>query len=525
MKAIGLLLILVLTCVRADALERKVKLEWDANSDAESYELEMGNKGSSKPFNSLRELKEPRWSGTMSPGKYWMRVRGRDDRDLPGEWSEPIEFQVKLGFADIQYPKNQEIITLPEGSPSLELKWEPVESAKGYAVVVMKDNGEVVETRKTTQLKMNLNLNHSMKYVWFVQALDESGNTGERPQTPNEFIVEGPTIETPHIKKPETQFIRGLEFERPKEAQVVKMSISRFDTTKKDWVSMGDYAVKKGNAIKFLSKWPGGRYQFIAVAEGKYRKSSLPSEIYVDVAKGDRSIAAENRVLIKKSIERTDGWFATANYIIAKTDYVAKVVEENSSTSLSALTGTLRLGTGKFWEESPFGFAAHLDYGGIVVDGKTTYLMGTEVQGLYRLSAGERNETRFKLGLSYQQIPEVTNILPKITMGTFAAMAPTAGVEYWHSFSRRMAMQLSGGVKYNMNGTTTRGAKIQSTMSFNAGVQGGYIYQPGLTGLFGYVYKSEKFLYPGTNASLQATGTNEIAISGHFLQLSVEYDF
>jgi hypothetical protein len=506
-------------------LEREVHLEWEKDDEASFYELEIGSKGSTKAGTVIRNLVAPEWTGKLAPGKYWMKVRGRDERDLAGDWSQTLDFQVKLGFAEATAPAQGETVKATESSHNLTLEWKPVAGAQAYSVVVLDDKNGVVETKKTKMLKMTLNVASAAKYSWFVQAVDETGYSGERPPSMNEVTVMGEAPTTPTLRQPESKFVRRIEFDRPKEAAEVKVTITRFDPEKKDWVTLAEHSLKKANFVPLLSKWPGGRYQVSAVGVTPYRPNSQPSEINFEVAQGARSVAAENRALIRKSIERTDGWFGTASYAISQISYGATVVEENSSTSLNALTGSALVGAGKFWTDSPLGAFGSLDFGGISVGGTNTTFFGLEGSGLYRIRTGHSGDFRLKAGLFWRQIPQIVGLRPSVEVETFATMGPALGAEYWHSLTPKLCLQGSLDLKYVVGAKSATGQQVENTPNYSLGLMGGYRLKPNMTGLLGYTYRAETYQFKGLNPGLATEGTNKIELTGHFLKLLLEYDF
>jgi hypothetical protein len=513
----------------ATASERLIDLEWERDPDAELYEIEIGAQGSQRALHRHENLKTPGWSGSLKPGRYWMRVRGRDDRLLPGEWSEIVEFQVKIGYAQALSPKNNAILNGGPEKSSVTLQWEPVTGAHGYSLIVLDDKQTPVHTQRLTATQVTLNLASAMKYGWMVQATDESGNVGEKPDSLATFTLEGPVLQSPELKKPETPFVRRVDFARPLDADYVRVSIQRFDDATRDWVRVTEGRLKTPQPtghIPFQPDWPGGRYQLTATSEAKYRGPSSVSEISFEVAPGDRSEATENRAFIRKAIERNDDWFLTLSYIASRVNYKAQMTEENRLAQTTALTGTGLVGGGRFWQHTPYGVFGSLDYGGITMDGKTQRFLGLEATGLLRWSPQRESDLRFRLGVFHQQVPQLVQLQPNVQLGTLTALGPVSGIEYWYSYSPRIALQASLAFRHTMKGTSATGRALTPSTSYNAGIMGGLRLGSGMTGLMGYSYRNELYRYPGANPALGITdGKNELSLSGHFLQMVMEYDY
>jgi len=77
----------------------------------------------------------------------------------------------------------------------------------------------------------------------------------------------------------------------------------------------------------------------------------------------------------------------------------------------------------------------------------------------------------------------------------------------------------------NMQGRSATGRTTQTSTSLQAGAMAAYRYRPTLTTLMGYSYRSSSLKYEDANALFGASGTSQTDITGHYLQLSVEYDY
>lgn len=510
----------------AIASERTVRLEWDADNEAISYQVEMGKKGSQTPFQSFSDLMEPRWSGLLLPGKYWMRIRGKDDRGIPGEWGDKISFHVKHGFAQAVAPTAMETVPALNESHNVTFEWKPLKGSFGYSFTLLKEDGSVATSKHLQENSLSLPLASGQKYSWFVQGLDEEGTAGEKPENQNEFVLMGPSLPQVQIKKPESNFIRQLEIIPSEFQHETKISILRFDPLKKDWQIIKEVVLPVGKKLMpFSVKWPGGKYQALAMPVSKHRKPTMPFEISFDVANGTRSIAAENQALIRKSLDRAQDSYLVMTYIISQINYQAQLIAENRIATLSALAGTASVGYGYIFAESSWGLYGNLDYGGMLIESSNHTFMGIDALVVYRLSPTRSSDLRIKFGVFQRQIPELVSATPTTKIANINLMGPQLNLEYWYSLSPKWAIQTSLDYRLPQAAKSSQGKALENVQMQQYGLQAAYKYSPGLSALAGYSYKQEKFSFQETNVGLNASGTSSFDFSGHYLKLSLEYDY
>ncbi len=549
MSRISSLLLLTLLCslfgpLLAYAGPREVLLEWEPDPEVVTYELEIGDLKKSKPSKAVGGIKATEWTGALQAGRYWMRIRGRDDRGVPGEWSDKVEFQVTLQPVDIVQPKAEEVVKANDDKEEVEFKWQPMPAATGYAVTVTDDSGKVLVNQETKETSFEAELPSAMKYSWNVRAIDRTGTPGAVPEQAPSFTLLGEKLEEPEIKTPESSFVRHVDLETPKLAETVKVDVLRFEPTQKKWVKVATQELKKAEAVPFKQEWPGGEYKLRAVAEGKYRAPSSVSEIKFDVETGDRSVETEHRAILRKVIERTNDWYFTASYIVSMVSYQAVVNEVNQNSKFDTFTGTGLLGVGKFWKKSPWGFYTSIDYGGMTVEPdqtklrgeqKITNFLGFESAVVYRWAIG-RSDARVRLGSFRQQVPELklspTGIGPAAStctatapctaeMEVFDTIGASFGAEYLYSISPKFVFQANLSGRIPMIGkSTVSGNKVDPNVNYTAGLTGGMRLQQNMTGLAGISYRKQFYSFKNVNGQ-----PNQILMEGPYLQLIMEYDF
>jgi hypothetical protein len=107
-------LLLGISCValaQSTKTERRFSLNWEKIEGAKFYDIEIYAKTNLKPkLIKNAKVVQADWSGTLQFGKYTLRVRARDKRNVPGDWSDSRDFEVNLERPNLSQPKSAEEI-------------------------------------------------------------------------------------------------------------------------------------------------------------------------------------------------------------------------------------------------------------------------------------------------------------------------------------------------------------------------------------------------------------------------------
>ena len=524
-----LLLLLSVHSVHAAQLsdfERKVALDWDPLTDAQTYDIEIGRFGKAKAVRNENSVPTNRWTGLLAPGRYWMRVRGRDERNVAGDWSDKSEILIKLPKVDVVMPAPETVVNTSEKSYEMTFEWKLIGGAKVYAFSLESESHQTLVTRKLTDSSIKLVLPSSEKYKWSIVALDEEDRSGDLEEFPSALTIQGASLLPPVITKPENYFVRKIEFERPPEASGVRIQLDHFDSKKNSWVREKEW-LETRKFFPFSGKWPGGRYQVTMRTEGHYRASSSASEMTFDVFDGPRTADREDQALARKALNRAESWYAQASYVSTYLSYKGTNYESDSRPAFSALTGNLSGTLGRFAPNSPWGINFGGSFGTVSLDGKNTILIGEQALALYRREFGERSEIRLAAGLAHRELPEARLQADQATfqIDKVTTTGVKVGSEYWYAFNRKVGLQGHAFYTQNIFGSDASGAALSSGTSIELGVLGSYRWRPDITWLAGYTFARDTFTAPGTDAVTQRSGTDEVNLTGHYLHLMVEYDF
>ncbi|MGZ3769820.1 MAG: fibronectin type III domain-containing protein [Bdellovibrio sp.] len=519
--------------VWAAPYRRLVNFEWEAIEDAKTYEIQLRlikeKNDESKIFSF--KVKEAAWSGRLSPGKYMMKLRSRDYRGVPGDWSPESEFNVALENVVLKFPQpSAKIQSKEESSLKMDFQWAAVGGADSYQFVLVSEDGKtkIEQTLSETHYKTSIPV--AMNYTWKVSALNKENIVSEAISV-GQFSILGAPIPIPKIEKPESDFVREVKWSRPDNVSTFDVQVSKFNTSNKKWEKIKEITDTQQESIPFDESISGGKYQVAVRAKSPLRPSSTYTKQVFNVRKGDRSPAAEYTATVRKSIERVTGWYGIASYLITQMQFKGSNPEKNSVVNYSALGGTGRLGLGWFNPTTPWGFLSIIDMSGFTVNGKTQTFASAEVNGVYRVNLGDRGEMRFQAGPYYKELPETVGDPFSGHSEDFkiTSAGPHFGGEYWYSLTPKFGLQLNTHFYVSLlKLSTPNGQALAPTVSTQFGFLGSYRFTNAFTGLVGYARREDKMSYnampSASNFAVQGD-VNQSTVVGNYLNFFAEWAF
>jgi hypothetical protein len=525
MKSLLLFLAFFYSCwVHAQELpQRSVNMDWDPIEGASSYDIEFVAK---PKFKKLFTIKKPEWKGKLKPGNYEMRIRAKDRRQVPGEWSgfEPIVVQLeKIEWLTAE--SHWKFDSTDPDSWKVKLNWKSVPGAKSYLVNYESEDQSIKKSIEVSTSSAEIETLVAHKYSVRVEAL---GPNELRSEAPGEgsFEILGPTLTTPKLSKPENKFVRQLEWNQDSHAKTANLKISWKDEMTGRWKEMTSENIDGKSSFALPAEWPGGIYRVALKNDAPLRKTSKSVSMEFPVQNGDRSPAAEYVSLIRESIERTRGWFAIASYLVTGLSYTGVNSDNAAGNGLKVqfpqnFGGTGRLGLGFLSENSLLGFLGIIDLSGFTVKGKNPTFASSEANVVLRNELGSLGEFRQHYGVFYKEVPEIIalNTDEIASISKIASLGPHAGVEYWIAVSPKLGLQVNGHIYPNLISIKTpNGNPIATSISYQLGLLGSYRLGRRTTGLMGYAYRRDSMAYQS-----QSGKTNTIDLTGHYLNLFLEW--
>lgn len=511
------------------AAESNVELEWEGVENAKSYDLEVKSTKNTFKF----QIKEPIWAGRLSPGFFKMRVRARDKRGVPGEWSDFQEFKVHLDSPEFVNPTSGTIISSANNeNQNVTFKWKKVFLGKKYSLDVQ---GLDSTFRKQVEVnnddKATMELPVATKFMATIRAANEVLGSNPEKDSVSEFIVSGKKLAAPKLSAPESLFVREVKWSKPEFAQAYSYVLEKMDVKSQRYNVFDENKELRGEAMPFKKEWPGGIYRLTVKAIANYRPASESVSIRFTAKDGDRTEKAEELARLRESIERLSGWFGLASYLINSVEYQNLNYDlTGTQVTYNAIGGTLRAGIGYVTKQKPWGYFVAVEASTLSVTGfgDVNYNM-FEINSFFKMKPNDSGEFRQTAGLVYKELPDLTSNFAGTVKNNSAisALGFRYGAEYWLAMTPKLGLQANAHIFPLITGqTTTNGQAFVPSTSIQAGFLVSYRWSKNLTTLGGYAYRTDKMEYktaPSQNFPSPAAEKNSATLKGHYLNLFLEY--
>jgi hypothetical protein len=532
--------IAMLVCVGAPlahAQKRDAELEWEAIPDVASYEIEVTALlvPNSKPL--LFKTRKPSWHGRLKFGKYSLRIRIYDSRGVPSLWGEASEFWVRVLAPVKQSPKQN--VVFQSKSPETEnvkFSWSPVEGAENYKLEI-KDttNNSVILTKSLPETSFEMLLPVTRSYTWTVTSIMTQEEPGEADATPWSFTVRGAKLDKPEVLDPETDFVRELSWTAPPKTENYTYSLER-SAGRGKWKVFEKKTAFTGTRIPFNEKYPGGRYRLKVQGYANLRPNSDIELIEFNVRDGDRSEEAANLARLRESLEQPSNFYFISSYFVTRIQYEGVVKERATAVSFDAIGGTGRLGLGYVFPKTPWSTFAIVDLSGFNIRGQTSTFASAEAHVVWRRHWNV-SLLRASGGLFYKELPEASGYATAgtgdVSVSKLTNIGPHVGFEFLHPFTYKIGLQLNARGYFGVFGSTPNGEALKPQASYQLSILGSYRLAREVVGFAGYSYRQDNGAYaakpgdsnvPGSGAA-RAGDENSISITGHYLNLALEYAF
>ncbi len=179
---------------------RWIDLEWDLIAGARDYEIELFEVEEDKNLpRGKYKTDETRWSHSVPPGKYFLRLRSIDKRGVPGEWSADIPLKVRMQNPLMLRP-------VPGGKLSdaqVDFEWGPIAGAFQYQLVARNKAKVVLHNSVTPDLKYSVYLTDLGEVEWATFALEKDEEAKLLSDLPDSafksFTRVGGLLESPKV--------------------------------------------------------------------------------------------------------------------------------------------------------------------------------------------------------------------------------------------------------------------------------------------------------------------------------------
>lgn len=541
-----------------EGYKKVISFEWDPVAGAKRYQVQFTNQKNNSEVVTDFFTETNAYTGPIPPGYYKMKLRSLDYRNVPGVWSEEVAFPVLLDKVEVTKPA-QSILELKSNSSEAQevlFEWKEVLGADKYSLKI-KDadsNTEILE-QTVSDYRVLISLPVGKKYSWSMTALD-SGDLKSEAVTVGDITIIGKKLGKPVVTTPENQFVREVTWIQDPLAQHYSIELQKYNYPSKKWQRLVQDGQFVGNKIIIDPKWPGGTYRVIVQSSAKLRPKSDKTLLSFRVKAGDRSPSAEYTYVLRKSIDRINGWYGIASWFVSIINYSSSYKGLNPKYSI--LGGTGRIGTGWFKEGNPWGFSTILDISGFLKSDsdKSSFIYNSMyLNGIYRTTVRNIDEFRIKAGFFYKEIPQTLADINEISdyfnsnnrslsgfKGTnnqnISMIGPHIGLEYWFSLTPKLGFQINSNWFYSMAAVKlpNNGTAFEPSLSDEYGVLGSYKVTQKFTGLLGLTYRKDQAKYkdasstsafnlPSANAEYSSNTNVITSVNGFYFSLFAEYQF
>jgi hypothetical protein len=510
---------ILLAALGARAYQRTVSLEWEAVPGASSYELEFTRTQAppeEKPL--VVQIPDPQWSGPLSPGIYEMRMRSRDKRKVPGDWSSAEQFKVGLDPVKLIYPAHQaELKSDSKDKQPIRFQWQPTGGAKEYQLELSSEDGNFQESVTVSGTEITLDLPVAEKFSWMVKARHTDEILSETAEM-NSFHVLGGRLGTPVFLTEDPR--DSLKWSPPQHAQTYEYTLLRRNPNSGQWETLEKVTDSKEPSMPFQREWIGGIYLVQVRALAELWEPSDLAQISFSIEDLNRRPASLDEFQLKDKLERKTGLYLIAQQQMTLLRYTSKDVDNSRTASFTTMAGHGRFGVGSFGE-GRWGWLATAELGGLYVESRTYTSARLELSGVTRTST-ESWESRHYFGATAHELPLLTSTSNEsYSVDRLQSIGPHYGYEKDWFFTERFGMQavFQSYVGF-MKVRTPNGQDMVPSLSFQLGLLGSYQIAPKTRGFYGYTYRQDSATYQAKDPT---SANSRIELAGHYLNFFLEW--
>ena len=186
------------------AYTKEASLDWQAVAGAKSYQTELTITSSDvekKMPPTITVHNKPQWSAQLSPGEYALRIRTMDNRGVPGPWSDPVTFSVRVPDVTLDEPQAGAQILATSSNQPVVMKWHVVKGITRYNCEILDSSGKSITTEECAAGSWEQTLPAARSYQFRVAGMGADGYRNKDEPAANSFMIIGPKLATPVVDK------------------------------------------------------------------------------------------------------------------------------------------------------------------------------------------------------------------------------------------------------------------------------------------------------------------------------------
>lgn len=521
---------------------REIELELEETPGATQYEVEVtriSKKEATKPLTF--KMKKPLWKANLKPGHFQMRLRSYDERGVAGHWNEPQDFTIQLPTTQILSPKpNEQVKTKEDEKYNLQISWKPVPSAKYYKLNVHTKSGDFTKDYDGDVAQTEIKMPVANEYMVEVTAFTKDDEAGE--VTKSNFALIGKELNKVDIFKPDEEYPAKVEWKKVQYSENYEYMLQQKGFEEKAKWKILQKSSTTNDFIAIAPNSPKGYYKLQVRAKANLREPSPITSVdfkYGEAPIKQRKPAAveESKIKLSDYYKRKTPYFAVASYLITMMNYTGINKETSKKVSYSAVGGTGRIGFGFEPDSSRFAYLGIVDLSGFTIGSQNFTFASVELSSFYKINLADTAELRILGGAFMRELPETSGNADGTgyVVSKLSSLGPMLGAEYRSTITPKFGYSVHATSYFSVLGTSTpNGKDSRMTASYHVGVLGSMRIMRDMLGFAGYEYRNDSGAYaarpgdvndPNTSSLASQGDENTVSITGHYLNLILEYNF
>lgn len=295
MKTLSFLIFFLLSLSVHALEERWINFDWEPVPGANSYEIELLQEIDGKILsNGIFKTELPEWNKPVAPGKYFVKIRTLDKRNVGGDWSERLPISIRSAPPTLEYPQYEESIEILKNVNYIQkFSWKPSSTNAYYKFQLYNSDNKIIHSEITEQTDLSYPINTTGLYFWNVSVLNSKYDETEQGLKKHPFSISYGKLSATDFRIENTAKNVLIVWSKIKNAEKYQINFSRQE---------GDLSFKAIVSKEILTnkisipknKISNGTYRFTAKARGNGYADSDESEILYEYDKNEVKIIVQN---------------------------------------------------------------------------------------------------------------------------------------------------------------------------------------------------------------------------------------
>jgi len=521
---LSLCLVLVSFAAKAQ-LQNQIHIEWAPAEGALSYTVQVEDATTRSMVKEIEAITTTSTDLLLQPGKYLLRIRSKDQRGIPGAWSNPYFVEVTEPEFEMLSPLDSDYIQSEGANAKVKFEWRGIQGKIFKMDLEIKDTeGEFSKVYSSVESGTTIELESSRRYKYRIHPTrgDPVFSKSEPVRT---FQIWGPELQKPQLKL-ELQDSTELSLQVVPEpyAEQTIVQIHALDVKVGKWTLLQKWQIESAETLQYKVA-PNYRLVFsVAYSKSKIRSTSPLVTAIVDLTPELNGNGELMPFFLGQPYKRSGEFSLLAEYRISNAQYSSTNYEYSSNTKTNGLSGTGSVGFSNFFRNSAHGIRAMGHVSGMIVDGRNQPFLSGEAAYLHRYSLGAKTELRSGLGLRYWQTPQFGSPADaELQSGILWSLGPTVRTELWRHLTQKWGFLVNAQYSHMLVGGAPNRTTPYSNGVLEISGALGYRWSYDQLWMIGLQQKWDWSRYPGYGASATSRGENRVEMNTLSLMLSLEW--